>query len=67
MTDWPTVIRDLQRAHWTYLMIGAKCGLTTGAVGDLASGRTSAPRYKTGKKLLALHQRICNPIPKIAA
>jgi hypothetical protein len=57
----------LQRAHWTYLMIGAKCGLTTGDVGDLASGRTSAPRYKTGKKLLALHQRICNPIPKIAA
>lgn len=37
----------------TYAEIGEAVGLTTGAIGDLASGRTESPR---GDAALALHQ-----------
>jgi hypothetical protein len=41
--------------------------MTTGGVGDLASGRTKQPRFESGQKLTALYQRECVRGPKVAA
>lgn len=56
MDTWQTRIEDLQRAKMTLAEIGAEIGLSTSAVGDLATGRTKAPGGDAAVRLYELHQ-----------
>jgi hypothetical protein len=67
MTEWTTRVRELNEAGLTYRQIGVECGMTTGGVGDIASGRTKAPRGNSAIKLHNLHKRVCKRLAKDVA
>jgi RIO-like serine/threonine protein kinase len=56
MNTWQSRVADL-REHMTLAEIGAAIGMTTGGVGDIASGRTKSPRGECALKLHALHRK----------
>ncbi|MDE2470903.1 MAG: helix-turn-helix domain-containing protein [Bradyrhizobium sp.] len=59
-TSWSELIRTLKYdAGMTYAEIGREVGLSTGAIGDLATGRTICPSWAPANKLLALHFKRC--------
>jgi transcriptional regulator with XRE-family HTH domain len=59
MTTWASRIEDLQAVGMTLADIGAEVGLSTGGVGDIASGRTESPRGDAALKLHQLHLDRC--------
>ena len=67
MKTWAERIRDLQAAGMTLSAIGEAIELTTGAVGDIASGRTESPRGNAALKLDQLHRARCESQPNAAA
>ena len=60
MTTWSARIQDLQKAGMTLSEIAEAIGLTTGAVGDIKSGRSKSPRGDSAMKLNALHSLKCD-------
>jgi transcriptional regulator with XRE-family HTH domain len=59
MSTWTTLIQDLRAAGMTLSEIGAEIGLSTSAIGDLATGRTASPRGTAALKLHQLHSERC--------
>jgi hypothetical protein len=54
MTDWPTIISDLQAA-WGRIELARKAGAGVSTLADLATGKTKEPRHTLGVRLLKLH------------
>ncbi len=67
MITWTTRIRELQATGMTLAEIGAEIGLSTGAVGDLANGRTESPRGDAAMRLYQLHTQRCQPPARAAS
>mgnify|MGYP002813957640 CR=1 FL=1 len=57
--NWSTRVRDLQARGMTLAAIGEKVGLSTSAVGDLATGYRKEPRGEAALALDALHRERC--------
>lgn len=57
INDWTRRVRELNETGMTYAEIAAQVGLSAGAVGDIASGRSGkdGPRGDAALKLDALH------------
>jgi transcriptional regulator with XRE-family HTH domain len=64
MSKWAERIRELQAAGMTLAEIGARIGLATSTVGDLANGRSESPRGEAALKLHSLHENTCRLIPE---
>lgn len=59
MTDWPTMIRDIQRLGRLRLIdIAAECDTSEGTISDILYRRTKQPRWALGDSLHALHKRV---------
>ena len=54
MTNWPTIISDLQAAHGR-AELARIAGAGASTLADLATGKTKEPRHTLGVKLLKLH------------
>lgn len=61
---WPQRVRDLQAAGMTYAQIAVRTGLAPSTIGDLANGRSLAPRGDAAVVLYKLHLEIMNPPPE---
>lgn len=57
MTNWPTIISDLQAAHGR-AELARIAGAGASTLADLATGKTKEPRHTLGVKLLQLHKRV---------
>lgn len=55
--EWKTIIADLQAAGVTQPQIAAACGCAQATVSDLATGKSTEPRYALGRSILALHAK----------
>lgn len=66
MSTWASLIQELRAAGMTLSEIGAEIGLSTGAVGDIAKGRTESPRGTAAMKLHQLHADRCKAATKVA-
>ena len=56
MTTWRTRISDLQASGLTYAQIATLTGMAPSTIGDLATGRTKAPRGNAALTLDKLHR-----------
>ncbi len=58
MNTWQSLIWDLRKKRdLTLAQIGTEIGLSTGAVSDIAQGRSAAPGGDAAVRLLDLHRR----------
>ena len=67
MSTWSIRIRELQEAGLTLAAIAETIGVTTSAVGDIATGRSKSPRGEAALKLDRLHRERCPQSPTEAA
>jgi transcriptional regulator with XRE-family HTH domain len=68
MVTWQSRVADLRKeANMTLAEIGKAIGMTTGGVGDIASGRTKSPRGEVAMSLHALHRKRCGKISQKSA
>jgi transcriptional regulator with XRE-family HTH domain len=58
MTTWQLRVRELQALGMTLQQIGAAVGLSTPAIGGIATGRTKQPRGEAAVRLDKLHRRL---------
>ena len=54
--NWTHIIADLQSWGVTQPQIAAACGCAQATISDLATGKSSEPRYALGQSILALHK-----------
>lgn len=56
--QWTIVISDIQARHgWTQPQIAKAAGCGQATISDLATGKTTEPRFGLGKVLLALRDK----------
>jgi transcriptional regulator len=58
MIDWQALIADIRSTGLTLAQIGKAVDTSTSGISDIARGATREPRWKTGKNLLRLHNRV---------
>ena len=58
--NWKKLIHDLCAAGMTQIEISTEVGLAQASISDIARGRTKAPSWEPGQKLIALHNRVIN-------
>lgn len=66
MKTWADRIADLRSIGMTLAEIGDATGMAVSTVGDLATGRSKAPRGEFAVKLHALHRRSAKAIATAA-
>lgn len=59
--DWKQIISELQARGYTQPQIARYCGCGQASISDLATGKTSQPRYSLGELLLQLHRKRRTP------
>lgn len=59
MLTWASRIADLRATGLTLSQIAGRVGVHPSTIGDIASGRTTAPMGDAAVKLHKLHQRRC--------
>lgn len=69
--DWKQLISELQATGLTQTQLSERTGLAQSAISELATGKTTEPKWTTGDKLKALHKKLCRrrivPAPQAAA
>lgn len=55
--DWKNVISDLVAEGFTQPELASLCKCSQTAISELATGKTSQPRFSTGAALLKLHKK----------
>lgn len=54
---WNTVIADIQAYRgWTQPQVARAAGCAQATISDLATGKTTEPRFALGQQLLKLHR-----------
>lgn len=56
--NWKKLIHELCSAGMTQIEISTEVGLAQASISDIARGRTKAPSWEPGQKLIALHSRV---------
>ena len=54
--DWKQLILEITSSGMTQAEVAAEAGLAQSAISDLVTGKTTEPRYSTGKKLVAIRR-----------
>ncbi len=54
--DWKQLITEITQFGLTQAEIASRTGMAQSAISELATGKTSEPRFSTGRKILALHR-----------
>ncbi|MVT30182.1 helix-turn-helix domain-containing protein [Acidovorax citrulli] len=65
--QWNTVIAEIQaRRGWTQPQVARAAGCAQATISDLATGKTTEPRFALGQALLKLHRASMRkaPLPK---
>ena len=54
--NWKNIIAELQAWGVTQPQIAAACGCAQATISDLATGKSTEPRYALGRAIEALHK-----------
>jgi transcriptional regulator with XRE-family HTH domain len=54
--NWKNIIAELQAWGVTQPQIAAACGCAQATISDLATGKSTEPRYALGQSILSLHE-----------
>lgn len=57
MTQWQTIVSELQKRGWTQEQLAAEAGTVQSVISDLRRGKVIDPRYSTGRALERLLRR----------
>ena len=59
--NWKKLIQELCASGMTQAEISTEVGLAQASISDIARGRTKAPSWDPGQKIIALHNRVLTP------
>ena len=62
VVNWQSVIAELVSVLGTKLALSERTGISSTSLCELASGRSSEPRYSRGVILLDLHRKLIRKI-----
>lgn len=56
--DWKNVISELVSDGYTQPQLAHLCNCSQTTISELATGKTSQPRFSTGDALIKLHKKV---------
>lgn len=57
--DWKQIIFELQATGLTQTQLADRIAVAQSAISELATGKTTEPKFSTGDRLRALHKKLC--------